>query len=281
MLLPYDGPLPPGVLAASPSARPGVTAEVLYRRGTSVACAATSHWATKLHDVIEDLRVEHALEIDNVPRALWLKVLLIHAADWQRGYGLLEHCLKDETNSRRFREFGSRFIGYGALEPERAVQCVEHRATALGSGVIQVDERRTHRFPLPPSLSGKLEWKRLSITLAWFTPVNPLHQGWRRADLWFEAGAAALKIGREGADRHAVRRGTVQHEIYEGSQAAVFVDGDAVKIEVNCKAGAGALDEAVPYALAVTLEVGEGVALPIYEEVRARIRPRVLVQPGA
>ncbi len=96
----------------------------------------------------------------------------------------------------------------------------------------------------------------------------------------FEAGAAALKIGREGADHHAVRRGTVQHEIYEGSQAAVFVDGDAVAIDVSCKAGAGSLDEAVPYALAVTLEVAEGVALPIYEEVRAQIRPRVVVQPS-
>lgn len=279
LLLPYDGPLPPGVLAAAPSARPGATAEAVYRRGTSVACAATSHWATRLYDVIEDLRVEHALEIDQIPRALWLKVLLIHAADWQRGYGLLEQCLKDESNSRRFREFGTRFIGYGTLEPERAVECAEHRATALGAGIIQVDERRTHRFPLPPTLSGKLEWKRLSITLAWFTPVNPLHQGWRRADLWFQAAAAALKVGREGADHHAVRRGTVQHEIYEGSQAAVFVDGDAVAIEISCKAGAGSLEEAVPYALAVTLEVGEGVAVPIYEEVRARIRPRVVVQP--
>jgi hypothetical protein len=41
---------------------------------------------------------------------------------------------------------------------------------------------------------------------------------------------------------------------------------------VSCRADAGALDEAVPYALIATLEVPAAVGLPIYEEVRQALQ---------
>jgi hypothetical protein len=40
------------------------------------------------------------------------------------------------------------------------------------------------------------------------------------------------------------------------------------------------LHDPVAYGLAVTFEVAEGVTIPIYEEVRSRVRARVEVQPA-
>ncbi len=43
-------------------------------------------------------------------------------------------------------------------------------------------------------------------------------------------------------DWQTVRRGTLQHEIFEGSDAVEFVDGASVRIKVNCRADAGTLE---------------------------------------
>lgn len=117
----------------------------------------------------------------------------------------------------------------------------------------------------------------MTITLAWLTPVNPRHQSWRRADLWFAPPREPLYIERQQADWRAVQRGTLQHEILEGADAAVYVDGANLEIQINCRSDAGALEEDVPYALAVTLEVAEEVGVPIYEEIRVRVQERVRV----
>ena len=55
-----------------------------------------------------------------------------------------------------------------------------------------------------------------------------------------------------------------------------------LSITVSCKDGAGKCVDEVPYALAVTLEVAEGLEMPIYQEIADRIRPKVeiAVNPG-
>jgi hypothetical protein len=67
--------------------------------------------------------------------------------------------------------------------------------------------------------------------------------------------------------------------VLEGRRASAFVDGDNLEIQVSCRADAGTLEEEVPYGLAVTLEVAEEIGVPIYEEVRDRVRARVRVAP--
>jgi hypothetical protein len=121
--------------------------------------------------------------------------------------------------------------------------------------------------------------RRLTITLAWLTPVNPIHRAWRRADLWFTPPPTPLEVIRQEADGNAVQRGTVQHEVLEGDRATAFVDGDNLEILVNCRADAGALEDPVPYALATTLEVAADIGVPVYEEVRERVQARVRVAP--
>lgn len=84
---------------------------------------------------------------------------------------------------------------------------------------------------------------------------------------------------RQEADWQAVKRGTVQHEILEGEKASAFVEDQALEILVNCRADAGDLSETVPYAIAVSLEVAEGIDISIYNEIQTRIRPSVTVRP--
>ena len=78
-------------------------------------------------------------------------------------------------------------------------------------------------------------------------------------------GTLPLKLARQDGDHNQVLRGTVQHEVLEGTdQIAAFQDGDSILLHIACKRDATArLDDAIPYGLAVTLEVAEGIQIPI------------------
>ena len=77
-----------------------------------------------------------------------------------------------------------------------------------------------------------------------------------------------------------MQRGTVQHEVFEGEKAAAFVDGDEIVIHVSCREDAAVLADAVPYALAVTIEVDDAIGVDIYTEVRERVQNKLRVAAG-
>jgi hypothetical protein len=273
---------PPGQRVAAPGAMPGDLSYTWHSRGTSNASALASRAASELNDVLAVLRDEPGGElIDAIPRAVWLKALMVHSASWGAAGQLLQQILRTKQNSRQFKEYVTRLLGYGRIEPARVRECTRHRVTALGCGQLQAEQAHVHRFPLPPGLSGQRGWRRLTVTLAWLTPINTVHQSWRRADLWFTPPANRLQIARQQAEWRAVQRGTVQHEVLEGDKAGVFVDGDSLEIRVSCRPDAGALEDAVPYALATTLEVAEEIGIDVYNEVRVRVHAaRIQVGPG-
>ena len=268
----YDRTLSPGQLAASPGATPGDQGAVRHLRGTSNATALVSRACGLLYDVMDELRQEPGGEIiDGLPRAVWLKVLVAHGAEWGEAGSILTRILKDEDNSRQFKEYVTRLLGYGAVDINRVQECTARRVTTLGGGKLGRDGSHIHRFPLPPSLSGQRGHRRLTITLAWLSPVNQRHQAWRRADLWFNPPQDPLRVSRQQADWRAVRRGTLQHEILEGERAGVYIQGENLELQVSCRAGAGTLEDEVPYALAITLEVAEELDVNIYDEVRTAV----------
>ncbi len=273
----------PGQLVASPGVNPGDQDAMWYSRGTSNATAIVSRACSWLFDLMEELSAEPSGEVvDSIPRAVWLKALVAHGSEWGAAGATLTRILKNRNNSRQFREYITRLLGYGAMNIGRVRECTARRVTALSAGTLGQDESHIHRLPLPPSLSGVRGYRRLTITLAWLSPVNPRHQGWRRADLWFAPPQASLQVKRGQADWQAVQRGTLQHEILEGEDAGVFVDGESLEIQVSCRASAGALDEEVPYALATTLEIAEELGIDIYDEVRFRVHAaRVRAGAGA
>jgi hypothetical protein len=128
--------------------------------------------------------------------------------------------------------------------------------------------------------------RRLTVTLAWFSPINSSHQGYRTAQLWFEPygethdddnAISKLRIDRQQADNRAARRGTVQHEVFEGEEASVFGTDDNIQIQVNCSADAGKLAASVRYGIVATLEIAPGQGIPIYDEIRVKIQQPVRI----
>jgi len=235
--------------------------------------------------MLNALREQENQDIPESLMAVLMKALLIHSARQPENVKQqLVTALKNRSNSRSFKQVISRYIGYGAADIERVLTCTEQRATVLGCGEIRENEVHEYAFPLPIGLSAQKLWRRLVVTLAWFSPVNPDHRNLREAKLELQPGGtkwkdAALKLHRKDGDHNQVLKGTIQHEVLEGSKTiAAYQDGEMLRIRVICKKDATArLDDAIPYGLAVTLEVKEDVNIPIYQQIRDRIQPMVVV----
>jgi len=60
-----------------------------------------------------------------------------------------------------------------------------------------------------------------------------------------------------------------------GERAVPFAPGSALELVVGCRASAGVLEQSVPYAALVTIEVPQGLGFPIYQEVRQALRAQV------
>ena len=96
--------------------------------------------------------------------------------------------------------------------------------------------------------------------------------------LWFEVEGGSLAPSRQDADWRAVRRGTVQHEVFEGDRAVAITNDANLTIKVNCRKDAARIQEPVAYGIAVTLEVGEGIDIAIYDEIRTRITSAIEIR---
>ena len=204
------------------------------------------------------------------------KALLGHSALWNGSAQFLIDALQLGGDAR---DHISRYLGYGDADVARVLSCTDSRATVIAASEISDGEGHVYSLPLPPSLSGKTGNRRVIVTLAWFTPINPLNRDYRKAALWFQAPDSPLSADRSSSNFRTVQRGTLQHEVFEGDDAVGYIDGAMLRVKVNCRADAGRLIEAIPYALAVTLETAEELNVRVYEEIRDRLRIVVPVNP--
>jgi hypothetical protein len=279
-------PSGPGLRAATPSPTQGDTACSAHTCGTSNATALATRAAAQLYDVLEALRAEPNGDIiDSIPRGLWLKTLLVHSASWDpEAFDAIDESLSLEIpeTGRRHAE-AVRFLGYGTPDPGRVAECTLQRVTVLSAGRLAAESAHVHRVPIPEALRNVTGHRRLTVTLSWFTPINPRHQKWGRADLWFAEpfgrGGLGVESTRVDVDGTASKRGTVQHEVFEGGRVATGAGQGFVEVQVNCAASAGDLTETVPYALAITLEVAPELGIEIYEQIRNRIQPQIQINP--
>lgn len=279
----------PGHRTAVPPLPGQGLAETAYSRGTSNAAALASRAAVRIYDVIEALRAQEHDAPVTAYDAVLLKALLVHGAHWGQWPERLlaerpEFDAIDNSNTRRAaqKDFITRWLGYGVVDVERAITCTSERATLIGVGELEADGAFVFSAPLPPSLAGKIAWRRLTLTLAWMSPINCSHQGYRRAKLWTTPPQDQLRIKRtNGVHDKAALRGSVQHEILEGEDAVAFVDGQRFECKVNCAADAGELTGKVRFALCVSLEVAIDSGISVYQEVRDRIKPPVIIQPAS
>jgi hypothetical protein len=268
-----------GIKAASPD-RLGGTRHEDFTWGTSVATALATRAAHRIHDaLLDDAGGSNHADIPPDYMAVALKALLVHGAAWGEKSDLLDRIFEPQQGPGSHfprRDDIARLLGYGIPAIERVLECAENRATLLGYGTIAPESGVLYRIPLPDDLNGRRAFRALTVTLAWLSPVNPRHQGYRMA---------ALDVSAAGDDRYwitrnrdalqptdkATARGTVFHERRSGEDAAAFVDDGHVLLRVSCRAPAGELVDGVRYALAVSFEVGVDAGVRVYDQIRARL----------
>lgn len=269
-----------GQMSAAPDA--GATGRLNYQRrtvGTSNATALLTRSAVRIFDSL----IEAGHQVPRSHAAVLLKALLVHGAAWGDAGDKLDGAFGPAGREwQRHRDNISRFLGYGRPDIDRVLDCAAERATLFAFGDITQDTQDEFDIPLPPSIEGSTEIRRLTITLAWLTPVNTRHQQYRSATLeLLPTGDKAYSLAVERLSSQpthfAISRGTLSHSILEGESAVAFLDGGMLKLRVACRAQAGALDERVPFAVAISIETGVGSGIAVYDEVRAAVQPAVRV----
>lgn len=269
----------PGLKVAYPGTQ-GKTNSTCYTCGTSNSAALISRLAGRLHDLLLELREEKNGDIlQERFFAVLLKTMLVHGCSWGDAFGILESVLRDTSlDLTVFKEHAARFLGYGGINASRLECCEDHRVTIIGCGELSDGGAHLYEIPLPPSLISSTIHRRLIVTLGWNSPINCRSRKYRKASLWFSKPNGKLNIDqRANVNWQAAKRGTVQHEIFEGNRASVFSDGDTLVIKVNCKKDASEFEGNIPYGLAVSLEVAEGTGVSIYNEIRTKIPTMVRV----
>ena len=178
----------------------------------------------------------------------------------------------------------ARVLGYGRPIVEEAMSCTANRATLVGYGEVTADGTAAlYRVPLPGSLERVTEPRSVTLTLAWFSPVNIRHRAYRRAKLEIKPDDFDSRVGVERGmaqpSDKSVPRGSLFHVHYEGDKAVTFVDDGHLRFLVFCREQGGALDQSIRYGLAVTVEAGENV--PVYQEIRQRLGVQTRVAGSA
>lgn len=267
----------PGILVASPSGIPGQLDREKHTRGTSNANAIATRSAAFLYEQMVSLRSDPGGDrISDEYSAVLLKAMLVHKAEWGAAYDQLRATLKPaDMPDYRFRRLAARFLGFGFVEPLEDLSGADNRATMIGCGELAQDAAHEYRIPLPPSLSGVRGMRRVTVTLAWLSPVYPRHRNYRGASLWFEVENDKLSTDRREAEWRSARNGTLQHEVFQGEQASAFGENDTLLIKINCRADASPFQGAIRYGLVVSIEVAEELGIPVYDEIAVRVRPPV------
>jgi hypothetical protein len=245
--------------------------------GSSNAAALTTRRGAQMIDRLRELQAEPGGELlTDAAFGVILKAMLVHGASWEDRYALFDAVFAgpDSGIERwwRIKRACTQFFGYGPVDFDRGTLCTDQRVIVLGCGALRAEQGHIYNVPLPPALNAQTVKRRLTVTLAWLTPTNPRHRSYRVADLWFDPPTTHLRVKRTEVDHDAVCRGTVQHEVLEGTNAVPITDGDTMPVQVNCRPeAASTLDVAIPYALLVTLETAQPHSESIYTQVKTRI----------
>lgn len=264
------------------TAAPGVGASVDNVRrstGTSNAAALTTRAAARLVDVLEGVYEESGSNwAESRTRAVVLKALLSHGCVWGPAGEILYNLYGGKALKKK--EAVSRVLGYGRPDHSRVVSADGSRITLLADDIISHNALHEYRLPIPRAMMGNRELRRVIITLAWSSPVDPLTQRYRgvrlevvdrdnKRDFWKGVKRVLAPDGR------VARRGTLQHLVFEGTNlvkaggAADFFLGVQAMAEMKPFEGTE-----VPYGLAITLEMGDSIRTDLFADVESRVRTK-------
>ena len=259
----------PGLRVAAPSELGGSN-RTTFECGTSHATALVTREASLLFDLLEAR--SHDRYVSLLPDAMFhpliVRALLAHACSWGDWQKKLSPELRITSDQRRNL---TPFLGYGRYFPDVARSAV-NRAVVVAGNFIGLDERHSYDLPLPHSIRNKAEWRRLSITLAYWAPATHGLKRYRAVKVYFTAPELGLVQGeRVDAYYRAVQRGSLQHEVIDGNKVTAFRDNATFPVHVECMRDGqrdGKIDP-IRYALVVSIETAAETSVTVHDEVRA------------
>lgn len=273
------------------------TNAVARSRGTSCATALTTraHLNSAAALTGEDGPYE-GLELPRRDLALLTRALSVNSSRWPES-ALNFYNRERAPNPRKHLQAKQevvRYYGHGLLNEQLMLESPTSGATLVGLGTLRKDGGLIFDLPIPPSLSGERIGRSLFVTIAWFSPVDPVRAKYRLASM--EAVVADYDVEAEEnnakdkswridlksghLDDNLIKRGTVWSKRLVKNRAHVpeIEEGDTIPIRVQCSdASGGGLDpnDDIRFAIAVTLEVEAEVEFDVYAEIEGAIRFKV------
>lgn len=263
----------PGIRSAAPGIFAGVV-NTTFSSGTSNATALITNKAVECYEILNDVfMIEKGSPVPEAYTAVLLKAMLVHGASWGNKMCFIQDALGLSGN--QVKNTIHRYFGYGVPDIEKVKECTKEKITLIGYGEIKQESAYVYSLPIPIEFYEQKYFRRLVVTLAYFSPICPYSLKYRECMVWMTIENGKNLIGtRKEYDYHAVTRGSLQHEIFESDSIEPWDIDDAIEIKVNCKADASKAHPSVliPYALFVTFEMAPECGIDVYQKVVSKVR---------
>lgn len=277
-----------GLKVAAPPNEGGVET-THFTHGTSAATALATHTAHRAFDALEIAYPQLLTPMPPHQRAALVKALLVHSASWKEMDTFIRSTIDpdEKLHHEAWRREVSRHLGYGFADPDDVVACAADRATMWATGILGQEGAVIYDVPLPQVFASSAQVREVCATLAWFTPVRPGHLAYRAVKLKIaspqdvELDLAGVGTMTGQPTNTQAESGTVVHRRWRDARIAQFAGNAFFPIQIQREKDQGTpIDEPIPYALAVTVEMPGQVQ--VYDQVRAAIaiKPQVVVQAG-
>ena len=266
----------PGIQSAYPNSfrhGEGVTG---YTFGTSNSAALISNKAEECYQTLNNVFISETGEpIPYDYAAVLIKAMLAHGASWAK---LKNDCICYlGLSGRQVKNDIHKFLGYGVADVDKVKECTKNQITLIGYGDIKQNEGFVYSIPLPFNFYGSKYKRKLTVTLAYFSPIHPASMKYREKQVWFTLDNGKNVAGaRAEYNDKAVQRGTLQHEIFETDDITVWDENNSLTIKVNCRGDASDKNSEVliPYALFATFEMAPEYNIDVYEKVVEKVHIR-------
>lgn len=263
----------PGIKSAYPSLQRQGDAIIGYSTGTSNSTALITNKATECYSILDHLFIsEKGINIPYSHAAVLIKAMLAHGASW----GDLKSLFKDglELSGNQANNDLHKYLGYGPTNIEKVKDYTKNKICLVGYGDIHQDKAFEYVIPLPFDFHTEKYKRKLTVTLAYLSPIHPSSIKYREKQVWFDLLDEKKVVGtRTEFDYHAVQRGTLQHEVLETEKTVVWNEDDSITIKVSCRADASEnnLEASIPYAIFATFEMAPEYDIDVYQKIYNKI----------
>ena len=273
-----------GLKVAAPG---GGMADVHYTMGTSGATALATHSAHRIFDALEQAYPDQIAQMNLRERAVLLKVLLVHSASWRGTESFIRPIIDEngDLHHENWRREVSRHLGYGFVDPEDAIACANDRATMWATGEIGPMGSVTFDVPIPPLFGTTSDSREVRSTLSWFAPTRPGYLAYRAVKLRILSllddalDTAGVSTTMDQPTHTQAESGTVVHRRWRAARMGNVGRAASIPVQIQRERDQGIpIDDTIPFAIAVTVEMPGAVR--IYDQVlpRIQIRPRPRVR---